>query len=107
MVAQGYGSISAGPVTAGPVAIVGPVLQQGRVAVPAAGTSVVVAHNNVTSESHVYAVIAQTTADATATSVVRIVPANGSFTIFVNAAATAVTTIDWTLLTPSGDTATN
>ena len=98
LVAQGFGSVSAGPVTAGAVSVIG--VQQGRCAVAAAAASVVITHPGVTAESRIFAVIAQSTADTSATSVTRIVPAAGSFTIFVNAAATAATTIDWSLVAP-------
>ena len=67
LVAQGYGSFNAGPVTAGPVAINGTIVPQGRVAIPAAGISVVVSHTGVTAESKIFAVIAQAAADTTAT----------------------------------------
>lgn len=71
---------------------------QGMAAIAAAGTSVVITNSLVDVSTKVYAVIAQATADTTATSVVRIVSANGSFTIFVNAAATATVLIDWSII---------
>ena len=98
LVAQGFGSVSAGPVTSGAVSVVG--VQQGRCAVAAAASSVVITHTSVTAETRIVAFIAQSAADATAFNVTRILPAAGSFTIFLNAAATAATTIDWTILAP-------
>ena len=65
---------------------------RGRVAVAAAGTSVVVTNSLVTAASSVFAVI--TTNDSTAV-IKNVVPAAGSFTITLNAAATAQTSIDF------------
>ena len=104
-VAQGFGSVSAGPVTPGPVSVIG--VQQGRCAAAAAASSITINHTGVTAETRIVAFIAQAVADTTATNVVRIVPAVGSFTLYLNAATTAATTIDWAILTPVGDTATN
>lgn len=64
----------------------------GRVNIAGAGTSVVVTNSNVTAASKVFAVIA--TADATAV-LKNVVPGAGSFTITLNAAATAQTAIDF------------
>lgn len=100
LVAQGLASTSAGPVTAGAVNAGNQTM--GRVGIAAAGTSVVVTCAACTAESKVDAYIAQAAADATATSIVRILPAVGSFTIYVNAATTAAVTIDWCLINVSG-----
>jgi hypothetical protein len=64
----------------------------GRVNIAASGTSVVVTNSLVTAASHVMAVIS--TNDATAV-LKNVVPAAGSFTITLNAAATAQTSIDF------------
>ena len=64
----------------------------GRVNIAAAGTSVVVTNSLVTAASKVFAVVAQ--ADATAY-VRNVVPAAGSFTITLGAAATAQVAIDF------------
>ena len=96
LVAQGLASFSAGPVTPGAVNAGNQTF--GRVGIAAAGTSIVVTCSACTAESKVNAVIAQATADGTATSIVRILPAVGSFTIYLNAAATAAVTVDWSIV---------
>lgn len=64
----------------------------GRVNIAAAGTSVVVTNSLVTAASKVFVVIS--TADATAV-LKNVVPAAGSFTITLNAATTAQTSLDF------------
>ncbi|MGH8430418.1 MAG: hypothetical protein ACREUF_08450, partial [Solimonas sp.] len=64
----------------------------GRVNIAAAGTSVVVTNSLVTAASKVFAVISQN--DTTAV-IKNVVPAAGSFTITLNAATTAQTSIDF------------
>lgn len=77
----------------------------GRAAFAAGASSVVVTNPNVTPQSKVDANINQATADGTLTAIQRIVPANGSFTVYGNANATAVLPFDWwvtsTGLTPN------
>lgn len=99
LVAQGLATVSAGPVTAGAVTTD---LMSGRVGFAAAAASVVVTNPNVTTESKIVANIAQAAADGTMTGL-RVLPANGSFTIFANAAATAVVAVDWAIFTLSGE----
>lgn len=106
LIAQGLAVTSAGPVTTGAVTV-GANVQQGRVAIAAGASSVTVTHAGVTAESKVFAVVAQAAADGTLLRVERILCANGSFTIYGTANATATTTIDWALLSPSGMTTTN
>lgn len=78
---------------------------QGRVAFAAAASSLVVTNPNVNISSKVTARINQASADSTMTSIARVVPAAGSFTIYANAAATATTVVDWDInsygLTPN------
>lgn len=105
LIAQGFAVTSAGPVTGGNVNAGS--LNAGSVGVAIAAASVVVTSSNVTAESKVFAVVAQAAADATALRVERIVCAAGSFTIYVTAAATALTLVDWVLMTPTGMTTTN
>jgi len=64
----------------------------GRVNIAAAGNAIVVTNNKVTVDSHVFAIVS--TNDATAI-VKNVVPAAGSFTINLNANATAQTSIDF------------
>jgi len=102
LVAQGLASTTALDVT------VGDVTQnsvQGRCAVATAGTAVVVTNSLVDASSRIVANISQAAADATATAISLIVPAAGSFTITVVAAATADTFIDWVIVNPIGLTA--
>jgi hypothetical protein len=106
LIAQGFAVTSAGPVTTGAVTVSSNI-QQGRVAIAAGASSVVVTHPSVTTESKVFAVVAQAAADGTLLRVERILCAAGSFTIYGTANATATTVIDWALMLPSGLTTTN
>jgi hypothetical protein len=75
---------------------------QGTCAAAAAAASVVITNNLVDANSHVTAKVAQASADGTALRVERVVVAAGSFTIFLTAAATATTLIDWEIEVNSG-----
>jgi hypothetical protein len=99
LIAQGLGSNSAGPVTPGAVSTS---TSSGRVGIAAGSSSVVVTNPNITAESRIFAVVAQAAADGTLLRVERILPANGSFTIYGTANATAAVAIDWTILGPQG-----
>ena len=103
LIAQGLATTSAGPVTPG--AVNSGQLPIGRVGIAAAAISVVVTSPVVTTESRIYAYISQAAADVSAFQVVRVVPAAGSFTIFLNAAATAAVQVDWVIVSPVGLTA--
>lgn len=105
LVAQGIASFSAGPVTPGPVSVGGQLA--GRVGIAAAGVSVVITSPGITAETKVYAVLAQAAADTTALYVSRVLPAAGSATLFLNAAATAAVAVDWFIVNPSGMTPKN
>jgi hypothetical protein len=100
LIAQGLGTSSAGPVTAGAVSTN---QSSGRVGIAAAGTSVVVSNAQLTTESKVIAYLSNAAADGTALYVTRITPAAGSVTFTLNAAATAAVSIDWFLVTLSGE----
>lgn len=76
----------------------------GRVGIAAGASSVVVTCDKVKASSRIHAVVAQAAADGTLLRVERIVPANGSFTIYGTANATATTYINWCLLMTGGDT---
>jgi len=99
LIAQGLASTSAGPVTAGGLT---PPKTQGRAGIAAAGTSVVVSNPAFTAESRFAAYLSNSSADATALYITRIVPAAGQVTFVVNAAATAAVAIDWAQLSVSG-----
>lgn len=95
LIAQGRATASAAVVTAG--------AQSsnefyGTAAVAAGTSSVVVTNPWVTASSKVFACVAQAAADATALRVERIVCAAGLFTIYVTANATAITVVDWSVL---------
>lgn len=98
LIAQGFATTSAGPVTTGAVTTTA---TSGRVAIAAGASSLVVTNPNVDVNSKIFAVVNQAAADATLLRVERIVPAAGSFTIYGTANATAATTIDWMLLPSS------
>lgn len=100
LIAQGLGTSSAGPVTPGAVSTN---QSSGRVGIAAAGTSVVVSNAQLTTESKVVAYLSNAAADGTALYVTRITPAAGSVTFTLNAAATAAVSIDWFLITLSGE----
>jgi len=95
LIAQGMGTDSAGPVTPGNVSTS---MTQGRAGIAAAGTSVTITNSAFTTASKFSAFLANAAADATATDVVRVTPAAGSVTFYLNAAATAAVAIDWMLL---------
>lgn len=65
----------------------------GRSAFAAAASSLTITNSLVSATSIVWAVLQ--TADGTLTSILRVVPAAGSFTITGNAAATAATNVGW------------
>lgn len=104
LVQQGFGTVTASLPTAGAVSTSQP---NGRAVIAAAATSVTVTNPMVTPQSKISASINQAAADGTLTSIVRIVPALGSFTIYGNAAATAAVAVDWTNQNLSGLTAVN
>lgn len=92
LVAQGLASVSAAVPTVGAQTIAA---SRGFAAIAIGASSVVITNPYVDATSVVQATVAQTTADATLTSVLRVVPAAGSFTIFGNANATAATVVSW------------
>lgn len=94
LVAQGLATVSVAVPTAGPFTSFA---TSGFATVPTGASSVVVTNPNVDITSRVQAQVAQTTADTTFTSVLRVVSAAGSFTIFGPANATAPTVVNWTI----------
>jgi len=73
-------------------------VQQGKAAIAAGASSVVITNSMVDVNTKVWAVVAQATADTTLLRVERIATAAGSFTIFGTANATATTLIDWAII---------
>lgn len=104
LIAQGLATSSAAAPTAGNTTTAA---LQGSAVVAAAASSVTITNPSVGASTKVWACIGQAAADATALYVARVVPAAGSFTIYVNAAATAGTVVDWAILDPLGMTPSN
>lgn len=104
LIAQGLATASSATPTAGNTTTLA---LQGSAAVAAAASSIQITHPAVDSSTKIWACIGQTTADATALYVARVVPAAGSFTIHLNAATTAATVVDWAILDPLGMTPSN
>jgi hypothetical protein len=100
LIAAGQATASVGPPTAGNVTTT---MSGGAAAVAAAASSVTITNPSITPQSLVMATISQVAADVTALYVARIVPAAGSVTIYTNAAATAVVTVDWCIVSPFGN----
>lgn len=102
LIAQNLATASAAAPTTGPISSNE---FQGVAAAAAGAGSVVVTNPNVNASSKVLAYVSQAAADGTALRVERVVPANGSFTIYLTANATATTVIEWTIqstgLTPN------
>ena len=97
LIAQGAAATSSSAITTGAKTYNG---TQGRVAIAAGASSVVVTNALVDANTKVFAVVAQAAADGTLLRVERVVCAAGSFTIYGTANATATTTIDWAILPP-------
>jgi len=76
----------------------------GTAAIPIAAASVVITNALIKANSKVFAVVSQAAADSTLLRVERIVPADGSVTIYGTAAATAITLVDWAILPTVGYT---
>ena len=70
----------------------------GKVAIAAGASSVVVTNSFCTSNSAVFAVINQGTADATLTQIIRTASGAGSLTIYGNANATANTSVSYIII---------
>lgn len=102
LIAANQAVTSAGPPTAGAVTTTA---NSGCVTFAAAAVSLVVTNPNITAQSQITAVVNQSVADATALRVERILPAAGSFTIFVTAAATAATLVKWAVVNSNGSLA--
>jgi hypothetical protein len=100
LIAQGLATASAAVPTTGAQANSG---TRGFAAIAAAAGSVVVTCPACNSTSIVLAVVSQAAADGTLLRVERVVPANGSFTIYGTANATATTVIAWAVLNGAND----
>ncbi|MFA5875263.1 MAG: hypothetical protein WC901_01055 [Candidatus Margulisiibacteriota bacterium] len=71
---------------------------QGKAAIAAGASSVVITNSLVDANTKVWAMVAQAAADGTLLRVERVLAASGSFTIFGTANATATTLIDWAII---------
>lgn len=98
IIAQNIGTASAAAVTAGAITSNE---HSGRLGIAAGTLSTVVTNPNVNPGTKIEAVINQAAADGTLTSIMRVVPGNGQFTVYGNANATAVVQVDWQLLAPA------
>jgi hypothetical protein len=99
LIASGTAVDSAGPPTTGNVSTTA---LQGCAAIAAGSSSVTITNPNISKQSIVTATVDQAAADATLLRVERIVPANGSVTIYGTANATATTLIKWAIQNPLG-----
>jgi len=104
LIAQGFGTASV--VTSITAGAQNSTLYSGTASVAIGAASVVITNPLIVANTKVFAVVSQAAADATALRVERIVPAAGSVTIYVTAAATAATLIDWAILPTVGSTPT-
>lgn len=95
LIAQNIAQTSAALPTSGPITSNE---FQGDAVCPAGSSSVVVTNPNVLAGDNVQAVVSQAAADGTALRVERVVVANGSFTIYLTANATAATRLHWSVL---------
>lgn len=75
---------------------------QGMAAIATGATSVNITCDKVVEQSVIMAVVSQATADGTLLRVERVVPTNGSFTIYGTAAATAPVLVKWVVLSQLG-----
>ena len=101
LVAQNLATTSVAAPTAGATTAN---VMRGSCAIGIGASSVVITNPYVTASSSVFAVVAQAAADATLLRVERVLPADGSFTIYGTANATAVTRIDWCVINNSPTT---
>lgn len=104
LIAQGFGTASV--VTSITTGAQNSTLYSGTAAVAIGAASVVITNPLIVANSKIWAVVAQAAADATALRVERIVAGAGLVTIYVTAAATAATYIDWAILPTVGSTPT-
>lgn len=98
LIAQKFATTSSSKPTAGAVTTN---QLNGKASIAAAATSVVVTNALVNTTSKITAQISQSAADSTLTSILRVIPAAGSFTITGNAAATADTEVQWNIAVPN------
>lgn len=105
LVAQGLASVAADTaITTGNATVNA---TAGTAAIPAGSSSVVLTNSMIDKNSKVLAYVAQAAADSTLLRVERVVPANGSVTIYGTANATATTLVEWVIINPVGLTPRN
>lgn len=101
LIGQGLAETSSAAPTPGPVSLTD--IPRGRAGIAIGASSVTITNNMVRQTSQVNAVINQAVADGTLTSIQRVSTANGSFTIYGNANATAVVAVDWVIINTGGE----
>lgn len=101
LIAQGYATTSSAALTAGAQTMN---LNAATAAFAAGVGSVVITNSLVDANTKIYAVIEQAAADGSLVYVARVVPAAGSFTIYGNTTATAITNVAWCILMQGGET---
>lgn len=99
LIASGQAIPSTGPATPGPVTTNA---KQGSVTFAAGTSSLVITNAKFAPQSLVHAYISQVAADATALRVERVIAADMTVTIYLNAAATAAVSVKWALLNYEG-----
>ena len=101
LIAQGYATTSSAALTAGALTIN---LNSATSAIAASAGSVVITNNLVDANTKIVAVIEQAAADGTLVYIARVMPAAGSFTIYGNTTATAITNVAWCIVMQAGET---
>lgn len=95
LIAQGMAVNSSAAPTAGAQTVN---ILRGRAAMAAGASTLVITCPQCTAQSIVFAQVAQASADATFTTVLRVTPSAGSFQINGPALATAATAINWLVI---------
>lgn len=101
LIGQGLAQTSTAAPTPGAVSLLD--VPRGRAGIAIGASSVTITNNMARQTSAIYAVINQAVADGTLTSIQRVSTANGSFTIYGNANATAVVAVDWVIINTGGE----
>jgi len=101
LIARGNAATSSAAPTAGAVSLTD--VPRGRCGIAAGASSVTITNNMARQTSAIYAMINQSSADGTLTSIQRVATADGSFTIYGNANATATVAVDWVIINTGGE----
>lgn len=101
LIAQGLATDSSGNPTSGNQSCN---QMRGSATIQAGASTIAITNAYVTANSFVIATVAQFTADATLTQIVRVLTSAGQFQIFGNANATANVRVDWLVINNSPTT---